>query len=301
MEGLLRFSGEIRHVTDSLELGLLDQDEEVRLLAVKGLVNLGPSGSKAVHNLMDVLEKDKNPDIRRLAAAALGNILSDGCNPNDAKKVIPALIRAMEKDEERDVRLIACRAFRRIGPMAKDAAPRLLEVIKTIPDPFLHEAALASFGTVASPSCKELTPVLLEMFKKGIEIESDEFVVLEALGKIQADEETVVRLLIDAMKGKGIKSQRSRAAAAYALGYMGPKAKPAIAALMLELENGGKFGREDPRHTTIPAIAALEGIGPDAAIAIPLIRKIAEDGNADRFLRAEAQRTLRYFAKTKNK
>lgn len=286
---------------ESLRTGLQDQDDEIRLKAAKGLVRVGPSAGSATSNLVDVLQKDKVPAIRMEAATALGRIFWRGCNPRDAELGIPALARVMRNDKDTLVRRSAIYAFRMIGPLAKDAAPDLLELMKNEDDDFMRELARNSFIKVVGTDNTALSAPLLEMFKKGIDDYHTEFVVIEALGKIGANDKILVPLLIDALEGKGLKNSRCRGAAAYALGYMGPKAKSAVPSLVNVLVEGSKLKIEDPKCQWSSVLTALEDIGPDAHVAIPTIKKIADDPAVDPRIRQRAERSLERLQERKPK
>ncbi len=72
----------------------------------------------------------------------------------------------------------------------------------------------------------------------------------------------------------GAAAPYTRTAAAYAVGSLGAKAKPAVPALIRNLES------EDAPVRFSSAIALGE-IGPDAAEAVPALRKLLDDRNDD--------------------
>jgi HEAT repeat protein len=72
----------------------------------------GPAGAPAVPGLTELLRDKKNPDLRRVAAGALGRI-----GPA-ARKAIPEL-RAALQDEDNAVREQAAEALKRLEPPPK--------------------------------------------------------------------------------------------------------------------------------------------------------------------------------------
>ena len=101
MEGLLALSTEVFSSADNLDGAFHDFDDEIRLKAAQGLANLGSSGGRGVENLATILQEDKVDEIRMAAAAALGSIFRDGCNPGRAKCGIPSLVKALRHDRVR--------------------------------------------------------------------------------------------------------------------------------------------------------------------------------------------------------
>jgi hypothetical protein len=74
---------------------------------------------EAVTPLRELLKNDKNVNVRRAAAEALGNI------GRDLDKTIPDLIRAMKSDPAEPVKIAAILALGKIGPEARAALPEL--------------------------------------------------------------------------------------------------------------------------------------------------------------------------------
>jgi HEAT repeat protein len=271
----------------------LDDDLTVRVTAAETLSMIGPSvAGIAAPDLLRALDRDKAPEVRAAAAAALGSICRGGWDQKfTVQDVVPGLIRAMWHDKHAEVRRAACRAFQFIGPLAHEAATHLLVQMQQMDDERMREFARASFGAVTGPKCAELTPTLLKMYKEGIEDYHTEFAVILALGKIGADEKTVVPLLIDALQGNGVKNTRCRNAAGCALGEMGPKAKDAVPFLIRALEGSVRLKIDDPRNVSIAALDGLRGIGAASKPALPLLTKTVDDEGVDEAIRFAARFT----------
>lgn len=118
--------------------------------AVKQIINMGTAAKAATPTLISVLERDRDPLVRRGAAEALGvvggdtkttiNALAKAMNDSDVeviivssislskygKQAVPALQEALA-DKDNQVRKHAAEALAKIGPDAKDAVPDLLK------------------------------------------------------------------------------------------------------------------------------------------------------------------------------
>ncbi len=122
---------------------LKDEDEEVRRDAAAALGDIGPAAAKnkdAVPALIVALKKDEDEEVRRNAATALGKIGPVAAKNKDA---VPALIIALKKDVDEEVRRNAAIALGKFGPAAaknKDAVPALTEALKD-EDEDVREAA----------------------------------------------------------------------------------------------------------------------------------------------------------------
>ena len=288
IDGFLAISSYVPLLINSFTPRFSDPDDEIRLMAVIGFRSLGPctGTSRSLHDLVQLLQNDKVPEIRMNSATAIGGLFSRGSNPNLARFGIPPLIEAMRKDPNHAVRTMACRVFG-IGPIAKDAAPFLLEAMKTKDDTGLREAARVSFIAVVCPECKELTPALLAMFKLGIDDYHTEFVVLEALGRIGA-RRCGYSASCSHLEGQRLtKSPLPRGGSVcFGLHRSKSKCRCSIARCRVARERHLKI--EDPRNIWSAVFDGLEGIGSDARTALPTIREIASDPSVDFDIRTRA-------------
>ena len=258
---------------------LRDANSEVRVKAAEDLGALGSQGVTAVPELVDRLENDKVPDVRIVAANALGAIyFQDKGGPPDPK-AIRALIRAMQHDKDTVVRWKCCIVFRVIGPSAKEAAPALLELMKQKDDVQLRELACDSLGALASPDTKQIVPGLLELYKaEGDDSWKVKGTCLAVLGKIGEKHEIVIPVLIDALKHS--KKMHFRVGAARGVEFLGARAKAAVPALVDALDISKISDEEKASMTRHFVLRALGSMGPEAKAAIPAIRKIAETDNS---------------------
>jgi len=91
----------------------------------------------AVDPLLDYLKSDKNADVRKACAQALGDINVD------AEKCVPVLTEALD-DKSATVKMSVVQALQQYGPDAKSSLPKLRELAKAKDDKKLSQAAAAA-------------------------------------------------------------------------------------------------------------------------------------------------------------
>jgi HEAT repeat protein len=96
----------------------------------------------AIEPLLEALKKDKDADVRRAAARALGDISPD---PTD---VVPALTEAL-KDKSVVVKMAAAGALGQYGPDARSALPSLRELAAMKNDKKLSQVARVAIKSIA--------------------------------------------------------------------------------------------------------------------------------------------------------
>lgn len=228
--------------TSALRKILKSPDDEVREKVLGSLGEIGPEAKLAIPDLIDILLKDRNADIRSATASALGSI--DRKDPS----VIAALIAAF-KDEDANVAGLAALA---IGMSKNDAAvPALMEVLEDS-NPNLRARSVEALGLIGVKA-KEVVPALTQALK-----DSDDDVrakASEALGAFGAEAESAVASLTEALEDR---IPVVRANAASSLGAIGPRAIAALPVLIEKLNDRVEIVGE--------AIArALGRISPEAA------------------------------------
>src|SRR5437879_2589752 len=77
---------------------LKNPNDEVRVKAAKDIAELGIKGASAVNDLVDLLEKDKEPGVRIAAVTAIRSIYFRGELTPPGAKAIKALSRALRSD-----------------------------------------------------------------------------------------------------------------------------------------------------------------------------------------------------------
>jgi RNA polymerase sigma factor (sigma-70 family) len=202
--------------------------------------------------------------------------------------VIPVLLETVWDMEEYQLR----RARETVAARGREAIPYLLQVLKgRNPGPrLLTINILGDLG----PEARSAVPVLIDLLKdRNAVYRADTATTLAA---IAPDNPATVPALIGLLEDP---SRLECYTAAMALGRIGPAAQAAVPALRLllpdtkqrELKSGGQVnldvstmiqvdgrGRQVITHRVIPAVMAaraLGKIGPDAAAALPDLRKAA--------------------------
>ncbi len=99
---------------------LTDEDEAVRMQAIRYLGNLGSAGRPAIPALVQRLIEEKEPALRSRAGCALAQI---------GGAAVPRLAELL-KHEDGVVRHKAAEALARIGPDARTAQPALVAALK---------------------------------------------------------------------------------------------------------------------------------------------------------------------------
>src|SRR5262249_51938736 len=102
----------------------------------------------AIDPLITALGKDKDADVRRACAAALGEIGSD------AEKVVDALTEAL-KDKTATVKQAAIVALGQFGGDAKSAVPALRDLAKMKDDKKISQAANAALKQITGMGKKK--------------------------------------------------------------------------------------------------------------------------------------------------
>ena len=90
--------------------------------------------AEAVEPLLSFLKKDKDAEVRKACAQALGDINLD------AEKCVPALTDAL-KDSSATVKIAAAGALAQYGSEAKSALPTLRDLAKAKDDKKVSQAA----------------------------------------------------------------------------------------------------------------------------------------------------------------
>jgi HEAT repeat protein len=281
----------------ALQQALHDERMSVRLHAAEALTAIDPASKEAGTALLDLL-KGKEAKIRKGAAAALGNAGDDGAT------VVPHLSEAL-RDPDGTVRWAAADALNRFGPEAARAAPALIAAVDD-PELTVRSAAidaLASIGLKAKaalPILNRLTqdngsplrgssaaalyhidrrqaqaaiPVFIDELKQ-----SDTRLRWHALYYLRkmirdAKEAIPVPSLIDAL---GDRDFGVRGMAAWVLGEIGPRAEPAVPALVKALTVNDVWMR------TASAPALVKILGTKATMAIPaLIDGVENEDDVD--------------------
>lgn len=254
-EAIGAFGSEARAAIPALIKALSDNGPQVAVTARRALTRIGP---KAVPALTAALEKENN-DVRWWAAQALGEI-----GPS-AAAAIPALIAALHDRSEAVRDTGAPEALGKIGPAA---IPALLVALRDA-DAFVRAGAVRALGRMGPPA-KTAVPRLLELLNdrnqpvktaNGTTFYPVCFAAATALGQIGAEPQAAVPALVTLL-GDG--NAWLRQTAIEALTDFGPAARTAVPALLTALNDKGE-------EVAVRAAMALGAIGPAAAPAVPAL------------------------------
>ena len=281
---------------------LSSRDLYVRANAISGLGDIGPKAAPAVSGLIKALD-DWDPSVQEVAYDALGQI-----GPPFPDEVIPTLIERLYHPDwaQRDC---AIEALGAIGPDARDATDRIIELLKDKEEYVRRDAArylvkinddpdivLAplmevcgnmdlgssySFMAIGQMGAKAKAAVPFLMDLLGNENDEIRSAAISALGGIGPDAEEAVPALLEILRNK--EGEKSYQAAVYALGKIGDTSDDVISALAQILRNGDEFLMD-------PAIEALGALGPGAKDAVPELVKAL--GSKQWSIRARAAKSI---------
>lgn len=238
-------------------------DANIRYRTAAILAEQGPRAKFAIAELREAL-KDPDPLVRVKVAEALWQV--ERPSPG---AVMPGLLRAL-KDKDPAVRTAACGVIGLMGNKGKGAVRQLVEMLKD-KELSVVIGAISALGDIG-PTAADSAPALLQMSGYS------DFAILEplvgaALGAMGAE---VVPELTGALRDKSVERRR---VAAYALGSIGPDARPAVKTLAARLTD------EEPAVRFLAA-RALGSIGKDAKGALPRLRDATNDMDVTTRIRA---------------
>ena len=270
-------------------------DQFLRLVSARGLAVLFPEDdalqTQSVEAIIDGLQsEDKN--VRRAAVQALAETKAP------SEEVQPRLIAAIEAADQELISDIV----RALSAMGADAVPR---VKRGLANPKLRGYAAVVLGNIGAEA-KDAVPELTA----ALDVEDEpEFrrEILFTLGQIGPPAAPAVEKIVAILETE--ENDRVIAAACYALRNMGPAATDAGPALVGVYNDGTEFqrmlaiwallrvrpGYESVEKRAIPlltkglsheraevraeAAQALGEIGPNAASALPELKKLLDDGD----------------------
>lgn len=190
----------------ALAEALTDRDPTVRAAVAAALADLGPEAKSAADELAAALKSD-DAEVRVYAAVALASV------GGPAKAAVAVLAAAVGPDQPKPLRLRAAGGLAKIGPRAWEAVNPLAELARSS-DADLHAAAATALGEIGRDS-KQAAAALVKHCL-------DQPQAVARAGK------SAVPALVEAL---GDTRYQTRAAAAAALGALGPDAAGAADAL----------------------------------------------------------------------
>jgi len=166
--------------------------------------------------------KNKDPEIRRVAAKTLGE------NGADEPKIVEALIHGLQ-DKDTFVRRFSAQSLGNLKTQNKDAIPALAVLLNNSEEKKENQnAAAISLGKIGASSFSVLHSAFLDKSKPTNIREK----AIEAIGTLGKDGKSAVPDLMETLKDNDL-----RFASAVALGKIGSEAKQAKESLKLIVED----------------------------------------------------------------
>lgn len=262
---------------------LLRSDKpKVRYDAARSLKGLGPKARPAIKPLVDALS-DQGPPIE-YAINYFGPRVQDVASEALAeigRPAVPELVEALCR-RDKEARKHAARTLGKIGPPANDCFSVLTDVLND-DDEWVRWDAVRAIGKVGADP-REVVPLLEGVFRRRDEKYFVREAALTALYDADPEGAIVIPLLVEGLKDP---NGDIVAAAAQTLGKFRAKARSAVCDLneLLSTEKRRGDAYFDVGYTSpvrIDVIRALADIGPNAAVAVPTLKRLltGDEGNA---------------------
>jgi len=201
---------------------------------------------------------------------ALSNVIELEVPFKQPSKAAIAKIIENLASEDLLVRSLALRSIRDIGPVAKAAVGKLVQIVQNHDDPDSRSGAATALNAIG-PCAKGAIPALTAALNDPKQEVREE--AAAALGSIGIPDPAAVRALVSTLKDKE-GDVRVRVCAASALGTLRVGDKAAIRGLIDMLKDNDPFVRSSAAYS-------LGDIGPAAREAIPALRKMLKDKDED--------------------
>lgn len=240
---------------------LTDKVPAVKVRAALVLGRIGTAAKPIIGGLVDLLRKDQVAEVRRAAATALGEIVTDSA------EAIAAL-GATLKDRDLETRRVVAEALAAIGPPAKDAVPGLVRALAESP-PAVRSSIAIALGRIGA-GAKDAVPTLVTLLRTGKDT-AQLMPLLMAIGGIGPDAKDAVAPVAGLTRSRDATIRRS---AAIVLGQIGIGSADAAAALIAAAKDRDASIRE-------AALFALGEIGVDSPIALKALAAGLKDHEVD--------------------
>lgn len=260
-----------KHWLNILRRKLSCDDEDILLVAVTAVGELGPDGAAAIPELTMVYERDVfrdvDDDLRIAVCKAWRQI---------GKAAIPAIVAQLYVVDDNLFIQELTNTLVQIGPDAAEAIPELA-ILSKHKNRIVQIYAAYAMGQLGARTDRYL-PLLIDCLKDSDpEARGDAAYALSRIGPSAAKS---VPHLVKALSDK---QRNVRSAAAEALGAMGDKAKRAVPALR-------RACGDESSYVRISAAKAIGKIGPGAKAAVPTLIELLK--HEDRHTASAATRAL---------
>ena len=237
---LAQFRRELEKVVPILVEGLKNESADVRRQTLVSLQNLGDLGATAVPAILEALE-DPDVSVRRQAIYAANNYR------NSADKFGPAMMK-LAKDENNTIRQAVMQV---IWQQGAKAIPIAIQGLKDT-DANVRQQAVFALQNIRGGNMKEHLEVIAPLMKDPND--QIRMSIAGMLGNVQ--DESVVPLLVEAIKDKNQSVVYNALYSIQRLGARASKATPALAEL-LESKDA------NARNIAMSALMNIGGDGPE--------------------------------------
>jgi HEAT repeat protein len=279
----------------ALAVALKDESAENRAAVIRGLNAVRQGADPWVAILLRLAEQDPDPSVREQCLTTLDYAFKP---PAVTAAAVPALIASLKSGNAR----VRSQAASLLGKLKVDADPVISELLRVLNEPLAAGvgpffgpdltldpgcAAASALGRIApgSAEAKRVIAALTEVARSGPVIRRGW--AAYALGEFGPSAEGAIPVLIKVIEESTPEPPtENEASAANALGKIAPdtpSADRAVAALLPVLESKVRFSQ-------LRAMEALGRFGPRAAAAVPKLRALKGDRDAQ--VREAAARSL---------
>ncbi|MBI2823842.1 MAG: HEAT repeat domain-containing protein [Planctomycetia bacterium] len=279
----------------ALEALVDSKDPTLQLVASWAIARINPKNPMAVARAIDAITdsiRSDDPQLSRTAARALAELdvpaetiepairaALDEMDPTvlehvmDAlaavgEKAVPVLVAGLKDPKQRDP---AIRALGRIGPAAQAAVPALAALVSSADLVVVRDAA-AALGAIG-PSASKAVPSITALLGKSDS--SVGYAAAIALGKIGPAAKSAVPQLLKQINAK---EPLLTVASVWAVRRLDPGNKT-VAPAAVPVLTGALASKQEIMRAQ--AAAALGDLGPAARDAIPALKKLSDDPQAE--------------------
>lgn len=238
-----------------LTAALKSPDSRLRAVAARSLADLHPAPEAVLPAIIEALEGGNRESVND-ALSALASL---------GEAAVPAIIGALKHQE---LRPALASMLGHLGPPARDAAPALVQIVKTDKNVHARCEALLALGSIGADAA-EVVPVAVACLNDPHEKVC--FSACYALGRIGP---TAIGAKLDLQKKLGDPDAFIALAAAWALSQIDPQCSQVAAKSVPLLIKG--LADPEPKVRK-EAAAALRNIGPLAKDAIPALKTALND------------------------
>jgi HEAT repeat protein len=242
------------------------ENPAARKYAATVLGDYGTVGEPAAGALERLLLQDPDPAVRGAGVAALGDIRA-------GSRRVSAALREALKDPAPGVRVEAAGALGRIDTQASESLGVLGNAL-SYADADARSRAVFYLSRFSHPGAKQLIPGLIDILKRARSDDPDLANAAKALGRIGPD---AVAPLVELLRSPNLEHHLG---AVWALGAVGQDARGAVPVLITILDREKLYKRsETDQIWLVPGstiFALSEIVGPDDRIAVPYLIKALE-------------------------